>query len=1017
MAQAAARPSAAVREREAVSGDPDGFLGPRVPESRSKAVAQPPNPFLLRSELRKISRKSAHQLCAPGAGLRLNLFPDVLLVAEPSTVEVSADGTGVSWHGTVASVPGSSVVLDGQNTCGSGDEQPTLSGTISMPGKLYALAPAGPGQVRADEYNPGMFEIGEREAELRSKARDSDRARDNRTLSVPAPRSHAPEKAPGNLPGAFSSSEASCAAKDYPVIDVMVGWSPKVTRNLGGLKGAETAARQGVGLLNEALANSKVKGRVRLVRAQEMSDYTGGEADEAALDALGKPDDGQLDDINDLRTKYGADLVTMLVTEGSGIANTPAPPSKRTVNRAFSAVNHTYISNHTMGHEMAHNLGAIHDWVTDDEVNMPDRPYNHGYTPPDKAWRTVMAYPAICDGCGRIPYFSNPLVTYTDGQVMGKADGDIKGPVADRPADNARLLDEMFSTVADYKETRIPVELCDLTVSSADTAQGKASKASTGPYAPGTVVTATATPTPGFVFVNWTLDGKPHGTDRRTTVKIAGDHRLVAHFTEGDTPTYKVSTRGDPKEGGRVELSPAGPDFPVGSTVTASYVRRSGAGLPFVGWSINGASAGKSRELTFTVDGPTEVVAHFSKVTSTLAASASPANTGTLDLSSTGPYPPNSTVTVTATPATGKIFSHWLLDGRRMEPRSPGGGEETLDVVMGEESRTLIAVFSDIHRLDVQVLPDAEAGTATWEPRKAEYAVGDRVKVTASPKPGYDFTGWQLDGKPAGHGNPYTITVHDDHKLTALFTPTPEPPAVTHRVSATAVPVGAGTVSLQPAKTEYAKNDKVVATSSPKAGYDFAGWQLDGKPAGHGNPYVLTVRGDHRLTALFTKTPKPPVATHRVSVTAVPVSGGTVSLRPAKARYAKNDRVTVTASPKPGYDFTGWQLDNKPAGRNSKLSLTVTRDHHLTASFTRNTTARTYKGRVIARTGLLVRDRPNQGGRIIGKLAQGKVVDIACKVKGQSVDGNPRWYRLTDGAYAWSSARYIANIGTAPHWC
>ncbi|MCX5205695.1 InlB B-repeat-containing protein [Streptomyces sp. NBC_00237] len=1090
MAQNAARPPA-VLQHEAVAEDP-GILGSRLPESRGRAATSSPNPFLLRSELRKISRKATQQLCVPGGVVRLNLFKDASLKATPSTVEVSDDGTAVSWRGTVASVPGSSVVLDGQNVCGSGAEEPTLSGTVSVPGKLYALEPAGPGQVRAVEYNPGMFEIGEGETRLRSGATG------RKTLPVPTPRSHSTARAPRERPGAFASSAAACAAKDYPVIDVMVVWSPKVTSNVGGLKGAEALARQGVGLMNEALANSKVKGRIRLVHTQEMSAYTGGEDDESALSALEKPNDGQLDDINDLRTQYGADLVSMLVTEGSGVGNTPAPPSPRTVNRAFSAVNHTYVANQTMGHEMGHNLGAIHDWVTDDRANMPDRPYNHGYAAPDKAWRTVMAYPAICDGCSRIPYFSNPRVTHPDGQPMGVADGDVNGPVNARPADNARLLGETFSTVADYMTTRTPVELCDVSVSSADAAQGTASTASVGPYAPGTSVTATATPVQGFVFVRWTLDGKPYSTDRRTTVKVAGDHQLVAHFAEGDTPTYRVTTRGDSADGGGVQLSPAGPDFPVGTTVTATFFRWRGSDLPFVGWTLNGASAGNGRQLTFTVDGPTEVVAHFSKVTSTLAASASPDNAGTLDLSSTGPYPPGSTVTVTASPATGKIFSYWLLDGRRVERRSPAGGEETLDVAMGENSRALVAVFSDIHRLGVQVLPDAEAGTATWEPRRAGYATDDTITVTASPKPGYDFTGWQLDGQPAGSDNPYVLTVRSDHQLTALFVKTPVP-VVTHRVTAAAAPADAGVVSLVPDKAAYAQDEKVTASVSPKSGYDFVGWELDGRPAGSNNPYVLTVRNDHRLTALFAKAPVPPVVTHRVTTTAVPASGGTVSLNPAKSTYTKNERATATATPSPGYDFTGWQLDGRPAGRDTpytltihsdhrltaqftkrsappvvthrvtatavpasagavslhpakarytrgervtasvspkpgydfagwkldgrpagrsrSLSLTVTRDHRLTASFARHKTVRTYKGRVIARTGLLVRDRPDQGGRVIGKLPTGKIVGITCKVKGQTVDGNPRWYRLTDGTYAWSSARYITNIGTAPHWC
>lgn len=78
---------------------------------------------------------------------------------------------------------------------------------------------------------------------------------------------------------------------------------------------------------------------------------------------------------------------------------------------------------------------------------------------------------------------------------------------------------------------------------------------------------------------------------------------------------------------------------------------------------------------------------------------------------------------------------------------------------------------------------------------------------------------------------------------------------------------------------------------------------------------------------------------------------------------------------------------------------------------------RTYYGRVIAKTGLLVRNAPNQGGKVVGNLAKGSVVSIECKVNGQWIDGNPRWYKLSNGTYAWASARYIANIGAAPHWC
>jgi hypothetical protein len=33
------------------------------------------------------------------------------------------------------------------------------------------------------------------------------------------------------------------------------------------------------------------------------------------------------------------------------------------------------------------------------------------------------------------------------------------------------------------------------------------------------------------------------------------------------------------------------------------------------------------------------------------------------------------------------------------------------------------------------------------------------------------------------------------------------------------------------------------------------------------------------------------------------------------------------------------------------------------------------------------------------------------------VRGNPVWYLLTNGTWAWGSARYIANVGPAPRSC
>jgi hypothetical protein len=75
-----------------------------------------------------------------------------------------------------------------------------------------------------------------------------------------------------------------------------------------------------------------------------------------------------------------------------------------------------------------------------------------------------------------------------------------------------------------------------------------------------------------------------------------------------------------------------------------------------------------------------------------------------------------------------------------------------------------------------------------------------------------------------------------------------------------------------------------------------------------------------------------------------------------------------------------------------------------------------YRGVVTAGT-LALRSAPNRGSQIIRYAHRGEIVKIFCEVGGQTVDGNPQWYLLADGTWAWGPARYIDNVGPAPRWC
>ncbi|GGS00886.1 hypothetical protein GCM10010269_44820 [Streptomyces humidus] len=78
--------------------------------------------------------------------------------------------------------------------------------------------------------------------------------------------------------------------------------------------------------------------------------------------------------------------------------------------------------------------------------------------------------------------------------------------------------------------------------------------------------------------------------------------------------------------------------------------------------------------------------------------------------------------------------------------------------------------------------------------------------------------------------------------------------------------------------------------------------------------------------------------------------------------------------------------------------------------------SRHYRGRVTA-SELLLRSAPNRGGQVIRVARRGEIVSIFCRTPGQNVQGNPVWYLLTDGTWAWGAARYIDVIGATPRWC
>lgn len=125
--------------------------------------------------------------------------------------------------------------------------------------------------------------------------------------------------------------------------------------------------------------------------------------------------DGYMDEVHTLRTKYAADICVLLenISGYCGEAYT----IKADVDEAFCVVNaRCATESHSFIHEIGHLMGCMHDYRCD--PRLWPYAYGHGYVYPDGGWRTIMAYDDYCSGCIRLLYWSNPDVMY-GGVSMG----------------------------------------------------------------------------------------------------------------------------------------------------------------------------------------------------------------------------------------------------------------------------------------------------------------------------------------------------------------------------------------------------------------------------------------------------------------------------------------------------------------------------------------------------------------------------------------------------------------------
>ena len=195
------------------------------------------------------------------------------------------------------------------------------------------------------------------------------------------------------------------------------------------------------------------------------------------------------------------------------------------------------------------------------------------------------------------------------------------------------------------------------------------------------------------------------------------------------------------------------------------------------------------------------------------------------------------------------------------------------------------------------------------------FSPNEVVTVTATANNGWEFTGWS--GAASGNSNPVSITMTGNLSLTATFQ------KKSWTVTVNASPAEGGSVS---GGGTYEDGKSVTITASPAFGYEFNGWS--GACGGSGLSCTFTVTNNVSFTANFVLIP-PTMFT--VTLSSNPAEGGTTS---GDGNYQENTLVTISATPKNKWRFTGWSGDYD--GTANPAQLLVTKNMTIIANFALN---------------------------------------------------------------------------------
>jgi len=342
------------------------------------------------------------RLLSNGAAVRMSIAPGVDVTAVPEQLRQRA-ADDLSWGGAVRGQDGwvQLVYMEGGVTA-----------TVTVGGNSYRIEPIGEGLHAVTRIDQTAFPPEHTPDNFSGALWDNDRL-GARSLGT------------GNIGIAATSTQ-----------NVLVVYTASAASAAGNIASKIQLA---VDETNTSYANSGITINMVRVNTSQVTYNESGRTFSQHVSALQGTTDGMMDNVHTLRNTYAADIVMLVVNDSEACGQAAA--IKATASSAFAVSYWDCITGYySFGHEIGHLQGARHDRYVDSSTSPYS--YGHGYIPPSKGWRTVMAYGNNCANCTRVQYWSTPLRTYPPtGEVLGTATYE----------DNARVLNTTAATVAAFR--------------------------------------------------------------------------------------------------------------------------------------------------------------------------------------------------------------------------------------------------------------------------------------------------------------------------------------------------------------------------------------------------------------------------------------------------------------------------------------------------------------------------------------------------------------------------------------